>query len=134
MDRLTQLQDSIDQLALMFVSSVDYLQGKSAMVTSNPEFPVTKANERADPPDVFKKSTRELAADICKHAKQIDTLVEALPGIKHTEADQIRLLETLDQENAVVCAQYEEQLVRAKTLLKEVTDTLRVITDDQSQS
>ncbi|KAK9708839.1 hypothetical protein K7432_009390 [Basidiobolus ranarum] len=134
MDRLTQLQDSIDQLALMFVSSVDYLQGKSAMVTSNPEFPVTKSNERADPPNLFRKSTKELATDICKHAKQIDTLVEALPGIKHSEADQLRILEELDQDNAVVCKKYEEQLARSKSLLNEVTETLRIITDDQSRS
>lgn len=33
---------------------------------------------------------QELVTDLVKKAKEIDALIEVLPGIKHTEEDQVR--------------------------------------------
>lgn len=40
MDRLTQLQDAIDKLALLFVSSLDHLTKRAPLVPLNPVVPV----------------------------------------------------------------------------------------------
>ena len=40
MDRLTQLQDAIDKLALLFVSSLDHLTKNAPLVPLNPNIPV----------------------------------------------------------------------------------------------
>ncbi|ORZ24779.1 hypothetical protein BCR41DRAFT_233519 [Lobosporangium transversale] len=40
MDRLTQLQDAIDKLALLFVSSLDHLTKNAPLVPLNSEVPV----------------------------------------------------------------------------------------------
>jgi hypothetical protein len=33
---------------------------------------------------------KELVSDLVKKTKEVDTLIEALPGIKHTEEEQVR--------------------------------------------
>jgi len=40
MDRLTQLQDAVDKLALLFVSSLDHLSKNAPLVALNPDVPV----------------------------------------------------------------------------------------------
>jgi hypothetical protein len=40
MDRLTQLQDAIDKMALLFVSSLDHLTKNAPLVPLHPNVPV----------------------------------------------------------------------------------------------
>ena len=46
MDRLTQLQDAIDKLALLFVSSLDHLSKNAPLVALNPEVPVVTTGNK----------------------------------------------------------------------------------------
>ncbi|KAI7892650.1 uncharacterized protein EV154DRAFT_504397 [Mucor mucedo] len=107
MDRLTQLQDAIDAMARMFTNSIYYVHEKSGMAELNKDIPVAQPKIQADEPHVFQENMRELASDLVKKAKEIDALIEVLPGIDQTEDEQIDLLRSLEQENQIANEEYE---------------------------
>lgn len=45
---------------------------------------------QADDPQVFKENMHELVSDLVKKAKEIDSLIEVLPGIQQTEEEQVK--------------------------------------------
>ncbi|KAJ2463482.1 hypothetical protein GGI02_005229, partial [Coemansia sp. RSA 2322] len=69
-DRVTQLQDSLDQQCQMLFSSLHYLHKKAGMVQVDQDIPVTNQNSGADSIDEFTARTREIANDICRQAKK----------------------------------------------------------------
>lgn len=50
----------------------------------------------------------ELVSDLVKKAKEIDSLIEVLPGIQQTEEEQIAILKALEEENKLANQEYEE--------------------------
>lgn len=54
MDRLTQTQDSLDELIKIMYSSLGYLTKKANFQQVNPSFPVTQVIPNAEPPEAFK--------------------------------------------------------------------------------
>ncbi|KAI7905657.1 uncharacterized protein BX663DRAFT_500501 [Cokeromyces recurvatus] len=95
MDRLTQLQDAIDAMARMFTNSIYYVHEKSGMAELNKDIPVAQPKVQADDPVVFQENMKELVSDLVKKAKEIDSLIEILPGIQQTEEEQVITLITL---------------------------------------
>ncbi|KAG0099548.1 hypothetical protein BGZ93_007184 [Podila epicladia] len=122
MDRLTQLQDAIDKLALLFVSSLDHLTKRAPLVPLNPDVPVVTTGQ-----------AQELALDISRQAKELETLIEHLPGISQSPEEQTRDLEALARQNELATEEYEAAVAEAKELLQEVTLALRGIALDQSR-
>ncbi|KAG0271235.1 RNA polymerase II mediator complex subunit [Linnemannia exigua] len=131
MDRLTQLQDAIDKMALLFVSSLDHLTKNAPLVPLHPNVPVV-SNDHGIPVDQLQNSAQELALDISRQAKELEALIDNLPGISQTPEAQIHELEVLAQENADATLDYEAAVKEAKELLQEVTLALRRIAEDQS--
>ncbi|KAF9970030.1 RNA polymerase II mediator complex subunit [Actinomortierella ambigua] len=132
MDRLTQLQDAIDKLALLFFSSLDHLTRNAPLLPLNNDIPIV-TTEHGMPQEHLKNAAQELALDISRHAKDLEMLVDNLPGIDQTPEDQLRDLEDLAHQNAVANQEYDEAVAEAKALLKEITLALRGIALDQSQ-
>ncbi|KAI9363155.1 hypothetical protein BD770DRAFT_380911 [Pilaira anomala] len=108
MDRLTQLQDAIDAMSRMFTNSIYYVHEKSGMAELNNDIPVAQPKIQADEPQVFQENMRELASDLVKKAKEIDALIEVLPGIDQTEDEQIDILRSLEEENRIANEDYED--------------------------
>ncbi|KAJ1652799.1 hypothetical protein IWQ61_006946 [Dispira simplex] len=133
MDRVTQLQNSIDQMSQMFVSGLDYLHTRAPMVAVNPQFPVTKNNERGEPPDVFEKAMREFATDVVKQNRQIHTLIQALPRVELSESEQLAQFDALTQRNQEAADTLRASIRQAQTMLDHVVFALRLIADDQTQ-
>ncbi|KAI8391742.1 uncharacterized protein BYT42DRAFT_489954 [Radiomyces spectabilis] len=79
-------------MARIFTNSIYYVHEKSAMVALNDDIPVAQPKVQADNPEVFQQNMQELATDLVKKAKEIDALIEILPGIKHTEEEQVRFI------------------------------------------
>ncbi|KAI7848409.1 subunit 21 of mediator complex-domain-containing protein [Circinella umbellata] len=92
MDRLTQLQDAIDAMARMLTNSLFYVHEKSAMAELNNQISIAQPKIQADPPEEFNQNMHELATDLVKKAKEIDALIEVLPGIKNSEEEQVRII------------------------------------------
>ncbi|KAG0074814.1 hypothetical protein BGZ92_003189 [Podila epicladia] len=132
MDRLTQLQDAIDKLALLFVSSLDHLTKRAPLVPLNPDVPVV-TTDHGIPQEQLQSQAQELALDISRQAKELETLIEHLPGISQSPEEQTRDLEALARQNELATEEYEAAVAEAKELLQEVTLALRGIALDQSR-
>ncbi|TFK68521.1 hypothetical protein BDN72DRAFT_841732 [Pluteus cervinus] len=126
MDRITQLQDEIQQLLTIMANSIAYLTSRANFVQVSPEIPITKtrSQDRFDPPDVFEANKKELVTDLITKAKQVDYLIENLPQ-PEPEEDQVQRLETLEEEMTVANAEYISAVNRAKDLQAQVSDVLR---------
>ncbi|KAG2177243.1 hypothetical protein INT43_007900 [Umbelopsis isabellina] len=143
MDRLTQLQDAVDAMARMFTNSIYYVHEKSAMAALSENIPIIHPKAKslllatykvqADPPEVFQQNMKELVTDIVKKGQEIDQLIEALPGISRTEEEQIEQLSKLEEQNAKANQEYEKAVADTESLMAEITQALRRITDEQSK-
>ncbi|KAI8338724.1 hypothetical protein BC941DRAFT_423751 [Chlamydoabsidia padenii] len=76
-------------MARMFTNSIYYVHEKSNMVALNEDIPVLVPKVQADDPETFDQNVKELVSDLGKKAKEIDTLIEGLPGIQRTEENQV---------------------------------------------
>ncbi|KAH9971206.1 hypothetical protein BGW80DRAFT_1322660 [Lactifluus volemus] len=81
MDRITQLQDEIQNLLTIMSRSIAYLTTRVNFVQVSQEIPITKQRnlDKVDPPDVFEANKKELVDDLMVKAKQIEYLIQSLP-------------------------------------------------------
>ncbi|KAF7298815.1 Mediator of RNA polymerase II transcription subunit 21 [Mycena indigotica] len=134
MDRITQLQDEIQQLLTIMSRTVVYLTSRANFVQVSEQIPITKERkpEKYDQPDVFDANKKELVEDLMVKAKQVEYLIQSLPQ-PEPEADQAKRLQTLDEEMTVANEEYIQALSRAKKLHAEISGLLRFMlqpTDD----
>ncbi|PNS17001.1 Mediator of RNA polymerase II transcription subunit 21 [Sphaceloma murrayae] len=114
-DRLTQLQDCLDDLATQMFASLRYINAHHsfASIPGQPDqAPTTQKNEDGtqttmqdpandivpDDPALFQASLRELARDLVLKEQQIEYLIKVLPGIGNSEKEQNERIEKLDGE------------------------------------
>ncbi|KAF9513904.1 hypothetical protein BS47DRAFT_1295675 [Hydnum rufescens UP504] len=136
MDRITQLQDGIDQLLTIMANSVNYLVSSANFKQVNPDIPITKTREKAATAEEFEANKRELVDDLIKKAKQIEILIKSLPIFdpEEEQARTIARLSALEQEMGVANQEYREAVDRAKMLHKEVSDILEVMLSTHKSS
>lgn len=125
MDRITQLQDEIQQLLTIMANTLAYLTSRSNFVQISPAIPVTKHRnpEKFDPPDVFEANKKELVNDLIVKAKQVQFLIEALPE-PEPEEEQAQRLKTLEEEMQLANAEYIRAVNRARDLHAQVSEVL----------
>ncbi|KDQ51316.1 hypothetical protein JAAARDRAFT_140394 [Jaapia argillacea MUCL 33604] len=126
MDRITQLQDEIQQLLTIMSSSIAYLTTRSNFLQVSQDVPVTKQRpaEKYDAPDVLDANKKELVTDLVVKAKQIEYLIQSLPEVE-MEEEQAKRLQHLEDEMTQANAEYIGAVNRAKDLHKQVSDVLR---------
>ncbi|KAI0717492.1 hypothetical protein C8T65DRAFT_111238 [Cerioporus squamosus] len=131
MDRITQLQDEIQQLLTIMSSSIAYLTSRSNFVQVSPEVPVTKSRnaEKYDQPDVFEANKKELVSDLIVKAKQVEYLIQSLPE-PDPEEKQVERLQALEEEMAQANAEYVQAVDRAKSLHAQICEVLRNMLDE----
>ncbi|KAI0358860.1 hypothetical protein OH77DRAFT_1448025 [Trametes cingulata] len=131
MDRITQLQDEIQQLLTIMSSSIAYLTSRANFVQVSPDIPITKSRnpEKYDPPDVFEANKKELVTDLIVKAKQVEYLIQSLPE-PDPEEKQVERLETLEEEMTQANAEYIQAVNRAKSLHAQICDVLRNMLDE----
>jgi len=135
MDRITQLQDEIQQLLTIMSNTVAYLTSRSNFVQVSPEVPITKQRnpEKYDTPDVFEGNKKELVMDLVVKAKQVEYLIKSLPE-PEAEEEQARRLGTLEEEMTTANGEYMQAVKRAKDLYGQVTEVLRGMLDGDDVS
>ncbi|KAJ8515281.1 hypothetical protein ONZ45_g7269 [Pleurotus djamor] len=131
MDRITQLQDEIQQILTIMSRSILYLTTKADFKQVSPEVPVTKqrAAGKADAPDVFEANKKELVTDLIVKAKQIEYLINSLPE-PEPEEEQAKRLSALEQEMTLVNSEYSQAVHRARELHRQISITLRTMLVD----
>ncbi|KAJ7035828.1 hypothetical protein C8F04DRAFT_497873 [Mycena alexandri] len=131
MDRITQLQDEIQQLLTIMSSTIAYLTSRSNFVQISEDIPITKQRnpDKYDTPEVFEANKKELVTDLIVKAKQVEYLIKSLPE-PEPEEDQAKRLQALDDEMAVVNEEYIRAVARSKDLHSQITDTLRLMLEE----
>ncbi|KAI0369871.1 hypothetical protein BV20DRAFT_945179 [Pilatotrama ljubarskyi] len=131
MDRITQLQDEIQQLLTIMSSSIAYLTSRANFVQVSQEIPITKSRnpEKYDPPDVFEANKKELVTDLIVKAKQVEYLIQSLPE-PDPEEKQVERLQVLEEEMTQANAEYIQAVSRAKNLHAQICDVLRNMLDE----
>ncbi|KAI9816168.1 MAG: RNA polymerase II mediator complex subunit [Pycnora praestabilis] len=100
-DRLTQLQDCLDQLATQFYASIRYISSHHdySPVGNEPKAtPVPEEDFTPDDPQTFAAAQRELARDLILKEQQIEYLISVLPGIGTSEKEQEERVKVLEAE------------------------------------
>ncbi|KAF8632090.1 hypothetical protein AX15_002045 [Amanita polypyramis BW_CC] len=128
MDRITQLQDEIQQLLTIMSNSIAYLTTRSNFIQVSPEVPVTKQRnpEKYDAPDVFEANKKELVTDLIVKAKQVEYLINSLPQ-PEPEEEQAKRLQALEDEMIAANEEYIQVVNRAKDLHSQVSEVLRMM-------
>ncbi|KAI0700454.1 hypothetical protein BC835DRAFT_1266237 [Cytidiella melzeri] len=126
MDRITQLQDEIQQLLTIMSNSIAYLTSKADFMQVSPEVPITKQRnpDKVDPPDVFEENKKELVQDLMVKAKQVEYLINALP-VPELEETQALRLQSLEEQMTQANTEYVRAVNRARRLHHRITEVLR---------
>jgi len=134
MDRITQLQNEIEQLLLIMSSSIVYLTSKANFRQVSTEIPITKQRnpEKVDPPEVFEANKRELVADLITKAKQVEYLIQSLP-VPEPEEQQSAKLRGLEEEMVLANEEYLVAVNRAKSLHSQISEALHCMLSDVEQ-
>ncbi|KAI0445897.1 mediator of RNA polymerase II transcription subunit 21 [Xylaria telfairii] len=134
-DRLTQLQDAVDQLATQFIASINYINQHHNLETLGPRdqivvIPKQDADQQEvdpHPEDVFRAALVELAQDLITKEQQIELLISILPGLDNSEQDQERNIRELEEELKVAEAQRQEAIKERQQTLAKINAVIRSV-------
>ncbi|KAI1011024.1 hypothetical protein LB504_002381 [Fusarium proliferatum] len=148
-DRLTQLQDAVDQLATQFVACLHYVNKRHDLETLGPNDKVREVKDapkegmskfmihpKGDmltssvdslPPDEFRAGMVELSQDLIVKEQQIEVLISSLPGLDNSEMDQERYIKELEEDLKIAEAQRQEAIKEKDQILSELDSVIRSI-------
>ncbi|XP_003747656.1 mediator of RNA polymerase II transcription subunit 21 [Galendromus occidentalis] len=128
-DRLTQLQDSVNLQAENFCNSIGILQ-QLAQPSTFPEFEKT-GKPSSQPQEDY---AQLFATMIARTAKDMDVLIESLPGEEAAPELQANNLQKLEIENNEAANRLQEVVMRGECLLAQVQKALAEIASQQLSS
>ncbi|KAH6966440.1 mediator complex, subunit Med21 [Fusarium venenatum] len=131
-DRLTQLQDGLDQLAQQFVACLHYVNKRHDLEILGPNDKIREVKgipKEVDslPADEFRAGMVELAQDLIIKEQQIEVLISSLPGLDNSEMDQERYIKELEEDLKVAEAQRQEAIKEKDQILAELDGVIRSI-------
>ncbi|KAH7189410.1 mediator complex, subunit Med21 [Fusarium flagelliforme] len=131
-DRLTQLQDAVDQLAQQFVACLHYVNKRHDLEILGPNDKVREVKDippEVDslPHDEFRAGMVELSQDLIVKEQQIEVLISSLPGLDNSEMDQERYIKELEEDLKVAEAQRQEAIKEKDQILSELDGVIRSI-------
>ncbi|CAN8102172.1 unnamed protein product [Discula destructiva] len=133
-DRLTQLQDAVDQLARQFVACIHFLHRhhNQALLGSSDKLQEVKPEQDAIgarieplPEDDFKAGQVELARDLIYKTQEIEMIISTLPGLENNEEDQNRCIRELEEELRVAEAQRLDAVREMKVVQERLDEVIR---------
>lgn len=125
-DRLTQLQDTINQQAEYFCNSIGILQQYS---TPSKFSGFDRSGSQT--PQQQEDYALLFATLIARNAKDIDTLIESLPNEESSTELQVASLRKLEQENQEAGQRLEEVVRQGEALLEKIQAALADIAQSQ---
>ncbi|KAJ9165392.1 RNA polymerase II transcription mediator [Coniochaeta hoffmannii] len=133
-DRLTQLQDAVDQLAHQMVATFYYVERHHGYEVLGPKDEVRDIQEDPKkkpiddyPPEKFQEGILELARDLIVKEQQIEYLISSLPGLTNSERDQEQSIKDLEEELKVAEAQRLEAVEEKDEVLSKLDQVLRSV-------
>ncbi|VVT55317.1 uncharacterized protein SAPINGB_P004536 [Magnusiomyces paraingens] len=132
-DRLTQLQVCVDQLLKQYYSALNYINNSNGFEPLGSEPPASDPQVNSVPKEKFREDLTELARDIVLKSKQIDLLIDNLPGADSSEDDQMVRLRELENELESVENERQQVLVESSILLAKCDDLIIKVASDISE-
>ncbi|XP_022103884.1 mediator of RNA polymerase II transcription subunit 21-like [Acanthaster planci] len=129
-DRVTQLQDAVNQLAEHFCNSIGVLQ-QSATPAKFPGFDKQGVIQQPEPAQPQEDYTQLFAQLIARTAKDIDVLIDSLPSEESTPELQQASLRQLETENQEAASKLAEVVERGEALLVRIQEALGDIAEAQ---
>lgn len=128
-DRLTQLQDTINQQAEHFCNSIGILQ----QFSTPSKFPGFDRSGSQTPSQQQNQEDYAVlfATLISRCAKDIDTLIESLPSEESSTELQVQSLRLLEAENKEAAERLEEVVRQGEILLEKIQGALSDIAQAQ---
>ncbi|KAK6065862.1 RNA polymerase II transcription mediator [Seiridium cupressi] len=117
-DRLTQLQDAVDQVASLHLPNNPKGSADSASSSRNID---------PHPAEVFKAAQVELAQDLITKEQQIELLISILPGLENSEQDQERNIKELEEELKTAETQRLEAIGERKAIMSKLDEVIRSV-------
>ncbi|KAL2108810.1 hypothetical protein VUR80DRAFT_3350 [Thermomyces stellatus] len=133
MDRLTQLQDAVDQLAQQFVACIHFAHKRHDLQTLGPNDKIrsVKSEEQKDvdplPEDEFRAGLVELSRDLIVKEQQIEVLISTLPGLDSSEKDQEQSIRELEEEMKVAEEQRLDALSEKERVARHLDEILKSV-------
>ncbi|KAL3271160.1 hypothetical protein HHI36_021658 [Cryptolaemus montrouzieri] len=127
-DRLTQLQDCINQQAEHFCNSIGILQ-QFAPPSKFPNF--DRTGSQTPQQQSHEDYVQLFTTLIARCAKDIDTLIESLPSEENSTELQLQSLRTLEVENQEAAERLEAVVRRGQDLLEHIQEALSDIAQAQ---
>jgi len=128
-DRLTQLQDAVNQMGEHFCNSVGILQ---QCAPSSP-FQNFDKQGRKSPVPPAEDYAAMFSKLIARTAKDIDVLIDSLPSIESSQELQLKSLHALEIENQVSADRLESIVKQGEDLLQKIQDAQHDIAQVQLQ-
>lgn len=101
-DRVTHLQNELDNLAQNFCNAIGLIQQESPKALNNPSEELQ-----------IKTLIQQLAQQVVQSTKNIQFLIDSLPGSRLSESQQLEILQQLEIENRQVGSELKEQIHKA---------------------
>lgn len=121
-DRLTQLQICLDQMMEQFCATLNYIDKNHDFEPSDQtEMKMSDRHATVAPPEEFSNTVDELSTDIILKTRQIIRLIDSLPGVDVSTAEQLRKIDTLQKELVKVEDQKVQAIMKKEELLKDVS-------------
>ncbi|KAF3354490.1 Mediator of RNA polymerase II transcription subunit 21 like protein [Verticillium longisporum] len=131
-DRLTQLQDAVDQLAQQFVACFHYVNRHHDLEVLGPKDKVRDVTKGASQlevepadPEEFRAGLLELSRDLIVKEQQIEVLISTLPGLDTSEADQEKNVRELEEELKIAEVQRQEAIKEKDQILVKLDEVIR---------
>ncbi|XP_070572129.1 mediator of RNA polymerase II transcription subunit 21-like [Ptychodera flava] len=129
-DRLTQVQDAVNQLADHFCNSIGVLQEASVPG----KFSGFDKQESSDQLQPTEETSLLFAQLISRTAKDIDVLIDSLPSEDSTAELQNASLCRLERENEEAAKKLSDIVKKGEILLERIQEALKEIAEAQLQS
>ncbi|PVU87059.1 hypothetical protein BB560_006556 [Smittium megazygosporum] len=128
MDKVTQIQLSLEQLSLLFVSSIDSINKSSGFKQVDSHYPITQKNVLTDSSKTSKDHVDEYSTQILEVSKKIDSLIDSLPELELSKDIQTevnnkeRQLRTLQRD-------LDDEVLKAKKFSDEISGLFNKVTE-----
>ncbi|PHH87478.1 hypothetical protein CDD83_8833 [Cordyceps sp. RAO-2017] len=133
-DRLTQLQDAVDQLAQQFVACLHFVHRRHDLQTLGPGDKVRDIKQEPHqkevdplPAEEFQAGLKELSRDLIVKEQEIEYLISSLPGLDNSEKDQERNIKDLEDDLKAAEAQRQEALKERDHILAQLDGVIRSV-------
>ncbi|AGO09942.1 AaceriAAL049Cp [[Ashbya] aceris (nom. inval.)] len=134
-DRLTQLQQCLDQIVEQFGSAITY-------VDRNHDFePHNELEDKLSDPQAtiaaaedFDRNIDELTTDMILKTRQIIKLIDSLPGVDVSAEEQLSRIDSLQKKLIQVEEEKIEAIKRKESLIKDIEELINGFTEGIANS